>query len=152
MPRYKFSTIGLAPLENQQDLAESVLDNIRVVPNPYYAFSAYEENQIDSEVKIIGLPDRCVVSIYSLDGKLVRQFDRAVGNSSATSSTRQEISSGQATNTGINLDNSLSWDLNNYQRIPIGSGTYIIHVDAFDLGEKVVKAAIFMRPTDVSNF
>lgn len=152
MPRYRFSTQGLAPLENQTELAESALDNIRVVPNPYYAFSQYEENQIDSEVKIIGLPDRCQVSIFSLDGKLVRRFDRAVGNSSEVNSNRQELSSGQPAGSGINLDNSLSWNLNNQQRIPIGSGTYIIHVDAFELGEKVVKAAIFMRPTDVSNF
>lgn len=152
LPRYRFSTEGLAPLENQTALAESALDNIRVVPNPYYAFSTYEENQVDSEVKIIGLPDRCKVSIFSLDGKLVRQFDRAVGNSANASSNRQELADGQPVGSGINLDNSLSWNLNNSQRIPIGSGTYIIHIDAFELGEKVVKAVIFMRPTDVSNF
>jgi hypothetical protein len=152
LPRYRFSTEGLAPLENQTELAESVLDNIRVVPNPYYAFSAYEENQVDSEVKIIGLPDKCKVSIFTLDGKLVRQFDRAVGTAANTESVRQELSDGQAINSGINLDNSISWDLNNSQRIPIGSGSYIIHIDAFELGEEVVKAAVFMRPTDVSNF
>lgn len=152
MPRYRFSTIGLAPLENEAEVAESALDNIRVVPNPYYAYSAYEENQIDNVVKIIGLPDRCEVKIFSLDGKLVRTFNRAVGSSSNVASNSQEISSGQAVGTGINLDNSISWDLNNAQRIPVGSATYIIHVNAFDLGEKVTKAVIFMRPTDVSNF
>jgi len=152
LPRYRFNTNGLAPKENETALAKSALDNIRVVPNPYYAYSAYEENQLDSEVKIIGLPDRCKVSIFSLDGKLVRQFDRAVGNSASSNSNRQELSSGQPTGSGINLDNSLSWNLNNSQRISVGSGTYIIHVDAFELGEKVVKAVIFMRPTDVSSF
>jgi hypothetical protein len=75
-----------------------------------------------------------------------------VGGSSSTTSNRQELSDGQPTGSGINLDNSLSWNLNNSQRIPVGSGTYIIHVDAFELGEKVVKAVIFMRPTDVSSF
>jgi hypothetical protein len=152
LPRYRFSTEGLEPLENQTELAESALDNIRVVPNPYYAFSTYEQNQVSNEVKIIGLPDRCQVSIFTLDGKLVRQFDRAVGTAANTESSRQELSSGQPTGSGINLDNSISWDLNNSQRIPIGSGSYIIHIDAFDLGETVVKSAIFMRPTDVSNF
>ncbi|MCB9256977.1 MAG: hypothetical protein H6579_07605 [Chitinophagales bacterium] len=152
LPRYRFSTVGMAPLENQTDLAESALDDIRVVPNPYYAFSAYEESQIDNVVKIIGLPDRCEVSIFALDGKLVRKFNRAVGSSSSTVAGRQELADGQEVNSGINLDNSLSWDLNNSQRIPVGSGTYIIHINAFELGEKVVKAAIFMRPTDVSNF
>ena len=152
LPRYRFSTDGLAPLENETAVAESALDNIRVVPNPYYAYSAYEENQLNSEVKIIGLPDRCKVSIFSLDGKLVRQYDRAVGNSASSESNRQELADGQPTGSGINLDNSLSWNLNNSQRIPVGSGTYIIHIDAFELGETVVKSVIFMRPTDVSNF
>lgn len=152
LPRYRFSTVGKAPLENQKDVAESALDNIRVVPNPYYAYSAYEQNQIDNVVKIIGLPDKCDVSIYSLDGKLVRKFNRAVGASAEVLSNRIETTSGQVSGTGVNLDNSLTWDLNNSKQIPIGSGTYLIHIDAFDLGEKVTKAVVFMRPTDVSNF
>lgn len=153
LPRYRFSTVGLAPQENVSELAKSALDNIRVVPNPYYAFSAYEESQIDNVVKITNLPNRCIVSIYSLDGKLVRRYDRAVGsNIGETSETRQEISSGNIVGQGINLDNSLKWDLNNSQRIPVGSGTYIIHIDAPGIGEKVVKSVVFLRPTDVSNF
>lgn len=152
LPRYRFSTVGKAPLENQTEVAESALDNIRVVPNPYYAYSAYEQNQIDNVVKIIGLPDKCEISIFSLDGKLVRKFNRAVGTSAEVLSNRVETTAGQVTGQGINLDNSLTWDLNNSKQIPIGSGTYIIHVNAFDLGEKVTKAVVFMRPTDVSNF
>lgn len=152
LPRYRFSTVGMSPLENQTDLAESALDNIRVVPNPYYAYSAYEQNQIDNVVKIIGLPDKCEVSIFALDGKLIRKFNRAVGSAAEVESNRVETTLGQATGEGINLDNSISWDLNNHSQIRVGSGTYIIHVNAFDLGEKVTKAVIIMRPTDVSNF
>jgi len=152
MPRYKFSTVGLAPLENQEEVAESALDNIRVVPNPYYAYSQYEENQIDNVVKIIGLPDRCDIKIFTLDGKLVRTFKRAVGSSSNVTSLSQEISDGQIVGTGTNIDNSLTWDLTNTRNIPVGSATYIIHIDAFELGEAVTKAVVFMRPTDVSSF
>lgn len=151
LPRYSFSTDGLAPEEMLNELAVEALDNIRVVPNPYYAFSAYEASQIDNVVKITNLPDRAIVSIYSMDGKLVRRYDRAVGNSGSVESTRQEITSGQVVGS-INLDNSLNWDLTNQERIPVGSGTYIIHIDAPGVGEQVVKAAVFMRPTDVSNF
>jgi hypothetical protein len=153
LPRYRFSTEGMAPEENVTAVAESALDKIRVVPNPYYAYSAYEESQIDNVVKITNLPNRCTVSIFSLDGKLVRRYDRAIGsNIGETSDTRQEITSGNIVGQGVNLDNSLNWDLNNQQRIPVGSGTYIIHIDAPGIGEKVVKSVVFLRPTDVSNF
>lgn len=153
LPRYRFSTDGLAPFENLTSVAEDALNNIRVVPNPYYAFSAYEESQFDRAVKITNLPTRCIVSVYSLDGKLVRRFDRAIGSDIGQSSvTRQEVSDGNIVGQGTNLDNSLVWDLNNQQRIPVGSGTYIIHVDAPGIGEKVVKSVVFLRPTDLSNF
>jgi bifunctional DNA-binding transcriptional regulator/antitoxin component of YhaV-PrlF toxin-antitoxin module len=153
LPRYRFSTVGLAPQENVEELAKSALDNIRVVPNPYYAYSAYEESQIDNVVKITNLPNRCTISIFSLDGKLVRKYDRAVGtNIGESTEARQELSSGNIVGQGVNLDNSLNWDLNNQQRIPVGSGTYIIHVDAPGIGQKTVKSVVFLRPTDVSNF
>lgn len=153
LPRYRFSTVGLAPQENVEELAKSALDNIRVVPNPYYAYSAYEESQIDNVVKITNLPNRCTVSIFSLDGKLVRKYDRAVGsNIGESTETRQELSSGNIVGQGVNLDNSLNWDLNNQQRIPVGSGTYIIYIDAPGIGQKTVKSVVFLRPTDVSNF
>lgn len=153
LPRYRFSTVGLAPSENVTSVAEEALNNIRVVPNPYYAFSAYEESQFDRAVKITNLPSRCIVSIYSLDGKLVRRYDRAIGsNIGESSETRKEISDGNIVGQGSNLDNSLVWDLNNQQRIPVGSGTYIIHIDAPGIGEQVVKSVVFLRPTDLSNF
>ena len=83
---------------------------------------------------------------------MVRQFDRAVGNEGTSSTTRQDISDGIAIEDGINLDNSITWDLRNEQNIPVGSGTYIILVDAPGIGQEVVKSVVFMRPTDISNF
>ncbi len=152
LPRYRFNSYGKAPSENNELVGKTSLSNIRVVPNPYYAYSDYEESQIDNVVKIIGLPDLCDVSIYTLNGRLVRRFNRSVGEYAGNIVESQEISDAQPVNTGINLDNSLTWDLNNDQRIPIGSGVYIIHIDAHELGETVVKSVVFMRPTDVSNF
>src|SRR5205807_1131130 len=34
-PRYKFSTAGMAMVENKDSVAKSALDLIRIVPNPY---------------------------------------------------------------------------------------------------------------------
>lgn len=155
MPRYGFSTVGLAPVENDGSIAEELLDNIRVVPNPYYAYSSYESSPLDNLVKVTNLPNECTVSIYTMDGKLVRRIERAVGDSGASSSTRQEVNDGQLYNindANFNLDNSVTWDLKNQSNILVGSGVYIIHVSAPGVGEQVVKAAVYMRPTDVTNF
>ncbi len=151
MPRYGFSTMGMAPEVNVKDVAESALDNIRVVPNPYYAFSDYEVNQNSSMVKITNLPDVCTISIYTMDGKLVQKYDRAFGSGGKLESDKQDLSSAQVKGV-FNLDNSQVWNLKNHKDIPVASGTYLIFIDAPDIGQKVVKAAVFIRPPDITNF
>ena len=72
------STNGLAASEGNTDIASSALDLINVVPNPYYAYSGYENSPVDNRIKITNLPPNCTVSIYMMDGTLIRRFDRAV--------------------------------------------------------------------------
>jgi hypothetical protein len=64
-PMYQFATKTIATTYNNVAKAESELDLIGVVPNPYYAYSSYETNQLDNRVKIINLPRKCTVSIYT---------------------------------------------------------------------------------------
>lgn len=128
LPLYKFSTSGLETVNNDQTTAESALDLINVVPNPYYAFSGYETSRIDNRVKFINLPQRCTISIYAVNGTLVRKFRK---------------------------DNELTyldWDLKNTTNIPIAGGMYLCHVDVPDVGEKVLKWFGAMRPLDLQNF
>jgi hypothetical protein len=128
-PLYYFSMNNLAPTLNDNATAKSALDLIQVVPNPYYANSAYETNQLDNRVKIVNLPDVCTVSIYALNGTLIRRFEK--GRSDLT---------------------SIDWDLTNYRRIPIASGLYIVHIKAPGIGERVVKWFGVMRPIDLDAF
>jgi hypothetical protein len=128
LPLYSFSTKNIASTINDAPTLESVLDIINVVPNPYYAFSSYETSKLDNRVKITNLPEECVVSIYDLNGTLVRQYDKA------------------------DPVTSLDWDLKNMKNIPIGSGTYIIHVNVPGVGEKILKWFGVMRPIDLDNF
>lgn len=151
MPRYFFSTKGLAPELNVTEVAEGALDNIRVVPNPYYAFSAYEDGENDNRVKITNLPDVCDISIYTMDGKLVKKIPRAVGSGGLANSNKQDLSLGQLVG-GANLDNSQVWNLKNHKDIPVASGTYLIYVSAPGIGIKVVKSVVFVRPPDITNF
>lgn len=127
-PVYQFSTEGIAATDNNIDKATSELDLISVVPNPYYAYSAYDVNQLDNRVKIVNLPRKCTVSIYTSDGALIRKF------------TKDEDAT------------YIDWDLKNFAGIPISGGLYLFHVDAPGIGEKVVKWFGTLRPIDLNSF
>lgn len=150
-PRYQFSTDGLAPTINNTEVAQNALDNIRVVPNPYYAYSAYEVSPNSNVVKITNLPDECTISIFTMDGKLVKRYNRAVGTNGNSESSRQELSLGQVAGV-TNLNNSQDWNLKNHKDISVASGTYLIYINAPGIGETVVKSVVFIRPPDVTNF
>lgn len=142
-PMYEFSTDGLAVETDVTDVAKDHLDQIRVVPNPYYAYSAYETSDLDNRIKITNLPGTCTVTIYSIDGVLIRQFKRDVGPNTHY---------GENTEKSTNLDNSLDWDLKNTKNIPVSSGVYLIHVEAPGLGERTIKWFGVMRPFDLGTF
>jgi hypothetical protein len=149
LPRYRFSTKGLSVAENQNDVAKSALDLIRVVPNPYYGYSGYETGTNNNVVKITNLPNKCTVTIYSLDGVLIRKFTRSIDIDPATQD-KVEISDGAGA--GDNLDNSLNWDMRNNKGIVVGSGVYLIYVNAEGIGEKTIRWFGGVRPFDASNF
>lgn len=127
-PMYKFSLKGLKTTYTEEKL-ENDLDLISVVPNPYFAYSSYEFDQLDNRVKIINLPKKCTVKIYNLNGTLVRDF------------TKDDESSF-----------SIEWDLKNKAGLKVSSGMYLIHVKADGLGERVVKWYGVLRPTDLNSF
>lgn len=128
LPMYTFSTSDFATVRNDATTAENALNLIRAVPNPYYANSGYEQNQLENIIKITNLPEVCTVSIYTVNGIMVRQFKK---DSPIT---------------------SLDWDLNNHKGIPVASGVYLIHVDAPGIGEKVIKWFGTIRQIDLDSF
>jgi hypothetical protein len=124
-PMYSWSMDDIATEVSSQESLVEALQIINVVPNPYYAFSEYERARLDTRVKITNLPERCTVTIYSVNGKLVRQFKK---DSPVT---------------------SIDWDLNNIKGIPVAGGVYLIHVDVPDVGEVVLKFFGGMRQVDL---
>lgn len=142
LPMYAFNTRGMGIEHSVAEVAKDALDEIRVVPNPYYAYSAYESNQLDNKVKITNLPDESVVSIFTLGGTLIRKYDRDVNSTTSVGTTASKN----------NLDNSLEWDLKNNKGIIVSSGIYLIHVEVPGVGSKVVKWFGVMRPIDLDTF
>ena len=127
-PYYKFNTSDLRVETSNLDAAKNALDLINVVPNPYYAYSEYEKNQLDNRIKITNLPEKCTVKIYTLNGVLVRTFKKD------------------------DPKTSVDWDLKNTKGIPIASGMYIIYVNVDGVGEKVLKWFGVIRPLDLDQF
>lgn len=150
LPRYRFSIKDLAPTEDQPTVAKTACDLINVVPNPYLAYSAYETDQNSTQVKITNLPNKANITIYSLDGTIIRKLSRAI-DVDPTTQKKIEISDGMPTSE-INLENSLEWDLKNDKSIPIASGIYLIHVEVPSVCQRTLKWFGAIRPADTSNF
>jgi len=128
-PMYTFSTEGLGAKTNVNETAVNALDIINVVPNPYYGHSKYEKTRIDNYIKIVNLPVKCTIRIYSVNGTLIKTIKK---DTDATT--------------------NIQWDLKNEKYISVASGLYIIHVDAGDLGEKILKWFCVMRPIDLQSY
>jgi len=129
-PYYTFSTAGLAPTSPGDNPKKgSLLSNIYAVPNPYYGYSGYEQNRFDTKVRIINLPAQTTISIYTLDGKLIRTLSKNDPNTPY-----------------------IDWDIKNASGLPVASGMYLIDVNAAGIGEKVIKWFGAMRPLDVTSY
>ncbi|MBD3636051.1 MAG: T9SS type A sorting domain-containing protein [Crocinitomicaceae bacterium] len=132
-PMYQF-TISEPTKLAQGDALESVLDNINVVPNPYYGYSAYETSKLDNRIKFTNLPEVCEITIFNMQGALVRNFKK---NDPLT---------------------SLDWNLQNHQGVPIAGGLYVIHIklppneyNGLEQRERIIKWYGAIRPPDLDN-
>jgi hypothetical protein len=122
MPRYRFRINGQQARALTENEVVSALDSIKAVPNPYFGFSDYETGPLTNIIKITNLPAKCIVTIYSLDGKFIRQYKRA-----EVYEPYQQIIP------------DLEWDLKNNKGIPVASGVYLFHVNAYEQGERTIK-------------
>jgi len=128
-PMYQFTIDGWNPIMNDPEKTESDLNLVTVVPNPYYAYDSYEGNALTNKVKITNLPEKCVISIYTLSGTKVRQFHKD------------------------NDSPSIEWDLTNFANTPVASGFYLIHIKDYTSGsERTIKFFGAMRQVDLNTF
>jgi hypothetical protein len=122
---YDFDTKDIGAIKFNTNAAKDALALINVVPNPYYAYSSYETTSSDNTVKITNVPERCTVAIYTLNGTLVRTFNKS---DAAT---------------------YMDWDLRNNAKNKIASGMYLIHVSVPDIGTRTLKWFAVMRQNDL---
>jgi hypothetical protein len=118
-----------APAHNVVSLQHGRLQDIRVVPNPYYSRSAYEISSFNKIIKFMNMPETATVRIYNLAGHLVR--------------TLQKVDAGSSI---------LEWDLENENRLPVASGVYVYHVEVPGAGSTVGRVVVFMEKERLQNF
>jgi hypothetical protein len=132
-PIYRFKIEGKERKDLDNVQVENALDSVKMVPNPYYGFSQYEVSQYSNTVKITNLPGKCTVTIYSLDGKFIRQYNR-----DEVYTRYNQISP------------AIEWDLKNNKGISVASGIYLVHISAPGLGERTLKWMGIARQFDPS--
>ena len=120
---FSFSTKS-ASVDNSK--AETELDKISVVPNPYIATAKWERRNLNQtgrgerRIDFINLPAECSIRIYTVAGQLVKTLYK---DSSPT-------------------DGSISWNLVSDDGMDVAYGLYIYHVDAPNIGTHIGRFAL----------
>jgi hypothetical protein len=119
-----------APTIGSNSMAQTrgEMENIRVVPNPYYGGHSQETSSTDRFVTFMRLPKTCNIFIYSLNGNLIKKLGK---NDNTT---------------------SMKWNLLNTDLIPVASGIYIAYIDAPGIGTKIIKLAVFTPEERLQSF
>ncbi|MCR4828383.1 MAG: hypothetical protein K5864_02865 [Bacteroidales bacterium] len=121
---------ALANNKDAESYKDSLLSMIYVVPNPYYSASTLETgSQLETKVRFINVPANSTITIYTVDGTVVRRFRGTPSNQT-----------------------TYDWDLHNSAGTPIAGGLYLIHFECPGIGERVIKWFGTMRPVDLNNF
>jgi len=111
---------------------EEILDNIKVVPNPYFVTNKSVTQEGTDQIFFTNLPDKCTIRIYTLAGEFVREIEH---DGSASPFPDDVFVQG-------NSGGTEPFDLLTYNQQALASGVYIYHVDAEDIGQKIGKFAI----------
>ncbi|MFH0735299.1 MAG: hypothetical protein V1773_11515 [bacterium] len=120
---FSFTTVAAT---NNKDLANTELEKIKVVPNPYISTAKWERRTLyqsgrgERRIDFIHLPNFCTIRIYTMAGALVKTITKDSGP----------------------YDGSLSWNLVTEDGMDCAYGVYIYHVDAPGIGEYIGKFSI----------
>jgi hypothetical protein len=130
-PGSEYRFIPHPAIQGQRILADgrsirAALDSVRVVPNPYLFFSAYEQSPGQVRLLFTHLPPEGKMRIYTVAGRFV-----------------QELSWDP---TDLTANGDLFWDMTTREGNEIAAGLYIFVVEARDpaTGQTVKKAGKFV--------
>ena len=109
------------------ETAKLLMDDIKVVPNPYIVANGWEpanpysDGRGERQLHFIHLPPVCTIRIFNVSGQLVATLNHDT----------------PSLNDGTEIWNMLSKD-----QLDIAYGVYVYYVDAGELGTKIGKFAV----------
>jgi hypothetical protein len=116
--------------------AKAAAQLVNIFPNPYFGQNRAEVNPVTRFVTLTHLPtEGATIRIFSLGGDLIKTIDDRIRSQQGTLGTQTAL-----------------WDLRNDNDIPVASGMYLIHVRMPNLGDKVLKLAVFMPEERLDKF
>jgi hypothetical protein len=121
------STPGVARADTTYKL------NVKVVPNPYIVFNAWEKSSEQRYVRFTHLPNECTIRIYTVAGdlvKVIRHTDTRTKPLDQAGTETWDFTNESPGSTGAAVSGQL-----------IASGVYIYHVES-KVGEAVGKLAV----------
>lgn len=124
---YRVHTEDVQPLVTDAERKDQ-LEMVNVVPNPYWAYSAYETSYDTPVIKFTHLPNEVTIRIFNLAGQLIKTLSKN------------------------DVTNELTWNLRNESNLRVASGMYLAHVEAPEIGEKILKFAIIQREERLDRF
>jgi hypothetical protein len=127
LDQFTFGTANLVEKLTVQD-RKGLLDQVKVVPNPYFAYSTYEVSYDQPRLKFTHLDNKATIRIFNLAGNLVRTIEK---NSPS---------------------NEIYWDLKNEAGLKVASGMYIAHVEVPGVGQKIIKFAVIQREERIDRY
>jgi hypothetical protein len=106
------------------------LDNVGVVPNPYYNYNILETDQFDRIIKFINLPPRrCTIRIFNIAGDLVREM------------VKEDLAAAEYV-----------WDTQTENGLPVASGIYVWYIEAEGLGSTFGKLIVFTEVEQLNTY
>lgn len=120
---YRFVAKTAHVLKKQEKAA---FNNIKVVPNPYRGYAAFESKSIynsgraERALHFTHLPAKCTIRIYTINGELVKKIEHDTDIANGTE----------------------NWNMLSKDNLAISYGIYIYYVDAPGVGQKTGKFAV----------
>jgi hypothetical protein len=127
-PEDIFAFTSSAPNEGA-DVAKVNLEDINVVPNPYFGYNPAERTPTERIMRITNLPgEGATIRIFDLAGSLVKVID---DNERAAQGTQSQPYA--------------EWDLRNSSDVPVASGMYLMNIEVDGVGSTTLKVAVVNR-------
>ncbi|MBK9246850.1 MAG: hypothetical protein IPM69_01740 [Ignavibacteria bacterium] len=75
LPGAKIAAKVITSVPNVADYTDEMLDQVKIVPNPYYVTEQSQRSPYDAKIRFTKLPKQCTIKIYTITGELLRTIE-----------------------------------------------------------------------------